>query len=144
METPEARAVLDTPAIKGISKMVLGRPLTIRKLDTLEDQRRRLLDVAVQRAVSREVLAAVLLWLEEQKKPPMDPDDRKAVLESLWRLGSLPPEALELETMKLLSNRALLLAMAHHAHIKTTARSSPKTVLAKVLRFAQRVEENTS
>ena len=78
------------------------------------------------------------------KPAAADPADRKAVLNELWRLGGLAGEELEAEKLRLLDNRPLLFAMATHAHIRTTAKSSPKTLVTKLIQFARRVEENTS
>jgi hypothetical protein len=144
LETPEARASLDAAGIKAVTKRAFGKAVTIKKTDTPEDLRRRVVETAVKQGKAGDALQAVRFWISERGRPSTDHTDREAVLAALWRLGGLAPDALEIEKIRLLENRPLLFAMAAHAYIKTTAKSAPRTVLTKVLKFAQRVEENTS
>jgi hypothetical protein len=144
LETPEARAALDPAGVKALSKQAFGKAVTVKKTDTAEDLRRRLVENAVKAGRAGEVLTLGRAYIAGRLRPAADPADRQAVLQELWRLGGLSPDALEVEKARLLENRDLLFAMASYAHIRTTAKSAPKGVLTKLLQFARRVEENTS
>jgi hypothetical protein len=144
LETGEARTALDPAGVKALSKQVLGKAVTVKKTDTPEDLRRRLVEAAVKAGCAGSALTAARTYVAGRLRPSADPADRQAVLQELWRLGGLSGDALEVEKARLLEDRDLLFAMASYAHIRTTAKSSPKTVLTKLLQFARRVEENTS
>lgn len=144
VETAEARQWLDTAGMKAVTKQAFGKALTAKKTDTAADLRRRLVDAAVKLGKAGAALAAARAFVAGRTRPAADPVDRQAVLNELWGLGGLSGDALDVEKLRLLENRPLLFAMASHAHIRITAKSSPKAVLTKVLQFARRVEENTS
>jgi hypothetical protein len=144
LESAEARVVIDAAGVKAVSKGALGKAVTVKKTDTAEDLRRRLLESAVKAGRAGEVLTAARAFVSVRARPAADPSDRQAVLNELWRLGGMSGDGLEVEKLRLLECRELLFAMASYAHIRTTAKSTPKAVLTKVLQFARRVEENTS
>jgi hypothetical protein len=120
------------------SGRILLTPLFVRQLRIAQST------AAVKAACAGSALTAARTYVAGRLRPSADPADRHAVLQELWRLGGLSGDALEVEKARLLEDHDLLFAMASYAHIRTTAKSSPKTVLTKLLQFARRVEENTS
>jgi hypothetical protein len=144
LESGEARSALDAKTIRALAKRAMGKAVTLKAGDSPEDQRRRLLDAAVKHGSSAEVLTALKAFLANRARPAPEPTDREAVLAELWRLGRLAPEDLDFERQRLADNLPLLQSMASHAYVKMTARSSPRTIVTKLVKFAQRVQENTS
>ncbi len=144
LESGEARSALDPKTIRALTKRATGKAVTLKTGDSPEDHRRRLLDAAVKQGSSGEVLTALKALLANRARPAPEPTDREAVLAELWRLGRLAPEDLDFERQRLADNLPLLQSMASHAYVKMTARSSPRTIVTKLVKFAQRVQENTS
>jgi len=144
LETEEARRVLDAKALKLLARKATGKALTLKATDTPEDQRRRFLEAAVKHGRVGEADAALAGLLANLSRPSPAVDDRDKVLAELWRLGTLADADLEVEKGRLLDNPDLLRAMAGFAYVKVTARSSPKTIFANLIKFARRVQENTA
>lgn len=144
LETRDARSALDTPALKALAKRASGKALTLKATDTPEDRRRRFLDAMVKLERVHDATVALRALLEAASRPAPDPSDRERVLEEVWRLAKLGETELEVEKERLLANPQLLRAMALHTYVKVTAKSSPKTVFANLLKFARRVQENTA
>lgn len=144
LERDEARRRLDPKTLKLLAKKATGKALTLKATDAPHEQRQRFLEAAVKLGRVEEAAAALGAFLAQAARPAPDPADRERVLAELWRLGALGEAELEVEKTRLLENPELLRAMAGYAYVKVTARSSPKSILAALLKFARRVQENTA
>ncbi len=138
------RRHLDAKALKLLFKSATGKALTLKAGEAREADERRFVEGALKHGRVAQTLVAVRACLTDAARPAPDPGDREALLAELWRLGRLSAAELELETPRLLGDFELLRAMAGHAYVKVSARSSPKTVLANLVKFARRVNENTA
>ncbi len=138
------RRHLDARALKLLFKSAVGKALTLKAGEPREADERRFVEGAVKHARAAQALRAVRARLAEAERPAPDPGDREALLQELWRLGRLAPPDLDLETPRLLAAPELLRAMAAHAYVKFTARTPARTLLANLVKFARRVNENTA
>lgn len=143
LESDEARR-LDAKTLKLLARKATGKALTLKATDAPHEQRRRFLEAAVKLGRVDEAAAALGAFLAQAARPAPDPADRERVLAELWRLGALGEAELEVEKARLLENPELLRAMAGYAYVKVTARSAPRSILAAVLKFGRRVQENTA
>jgi len=144
LETEPARRILDAKTLKVLAKGASGKALTLKASDSAADQRRRFLEAVVKLGKVDEATVALKGLLAGASRPAPDPGDREKVLAELWRLGTLEEADLEVEKARLLGNPSLLRAMAGYAYVKVTAKSAPKTIVANLLKFARRVQENTA
>ncbi len=140
----EARRLLDAKALKAIFKQATGKALTLKAGEGREADERRFVEGAVKQGRVAQALSELRARLDEAARPAPDARDREAVLKELWALGRLDEAALELRKPRLLADVELLHAMAGHAYVKFTPRTSPKTLLANLVKFARRVNENTA
>lgn len=144
LEADDVRTALDPKTIKFLAKRGTSRALTLKATDTPDDQRRRLLEAATKRGKAADVLVAIKGFLADRSRPAPRFDDREGVLAEVRRLGKLGKDDLVIEKERLLGNGKLLRAMADAVYIKTTSRTPLKTILTKLVHFAQRVQENIS
>lgn len=144
LEAEDVRAALDIKTIKLLAKKGTGRALTVKATDTPEDQRWRLLEAATKQGRAGDVLVAIKAFIADRSRPAPRLDDREGVLAEVRRLGKVSKDDLAIEKESLLGNEKLLRAMADAVYIKTTSRTPPKTILTKLVHFAQRVQENIS
>jgi hypothetical protein len=144
LESEGARSRLDAKTLKLLAKKASAKALTLKAADTPADQRKRFLDQAVKLGRAEEAALALRAFLAGAARPSPALDDRDKVLAELWRLGALSEADFEIEQPALLEKPDLLRAMAGYAHVKTTTRTSPKTMLTNLVKFARRVQENTS
>lgn len=144
LASDETRRALDAKALKTIFKQATGKALTLKSGEGREGDERRFVEGAVKHARVAQAAATLRVRLEEAARPLPAARDREALLGELWALGRLDESALELRKPRLLADVELLHAMAGHAYVKFTPRTSPKTLLANLLKFARRVNENTA
>lgn len=144
LESEGARSRLDAKTLKLLAKKATAKALTLKTTESPADHRKRFLDLAVKHGRAEEATLALRTFLAgaARSAPPLG--DRDQVLAELWRLGALSEADFEIEKPALLEKPELLRAMAGYAHVKTTARTSPKTMLTNLVKFARRVQENTS